>query len=250
MKKRKAVIGVLIGIVAVLTIVVGIAIVQKNKNEKQIALSKAQSVSVSESSAKASKWRSSVATAQSAANAKYRSVEAAKQSSTVAKEKSKKANEDNQINFSTLNAMDQAKAAIFYGIGNTEYFVNDGDYEISKNAYSKGVRVGKVNVITGYGSDSYVVVPADSPTAAGAPVFSYLELGIINSNGDRAMGITYGRVGDATGDGDEMAFDNDPNEATIGAGVSYEQLNNWINQHGGKAAIEKIIITEFQSTRD
>ena len=64
------------------------------------------------------------------------------------------------------------------------------------------------------------------------------------------MGITYGRVGDATGDGDEMAFDNDPNEATIGAGVSYEQLNNWINQHGGKAAIEKIIITEFQSTRD
>ncbi|WP_379822885.1 hypothetical protein [Lacticaseibacillus paracasei] len=245
MKKKRYIALILAVVVISLTVLLSFTLITKRNNEAAATASMKQAVQASASSLKASKWKASVATNQSIANAKYRASEAA--SSSIAKEKeaqSQAAEQANKIDFSRLSNLDQAKAAIFYGIGNAEYFVNDGDFDVSKYAYTQGLRVGNLDVHVNF-EKSFVVVPSFSPTVAGAPLFAYVELGPINSNGDRAKGIAYGKADYPNSHSGELDFVNDPNQSNWGVGVSYEQISNWINQHGGRSAIAKIVITSF-----
>ncbi|MCP9303911.1 hypothetical protein [Lacticaseibacillus paracasei] len=247
MKKKRYIALILAVVVISLTVLLSFTLITKRNNEAAATASMKQAVQASASSLKASKWKASVATNQSIANAKYRASEAA--SSSIAKDKeaqSQAAEQANKIDFSRLSNLDQAKAAIFYGIGNAEYFVNDGYFRISKNAYSQqGVSVSHIEL--GDLGEAYTVVPTNGQSIGGAPVFALVQLGIINSNGDREEGITYGKADYPNSHSGDLTFVNDPNESNWGAGVPYKQVNDWINQHGGKEAIEKIVISSFNS---
>lgn len=248
--KKKSVITIFVTVLLVLLVVI-LVVINRQEGQAASVSSRKQSVRISDSLQKSSsisisKWHESISTRQSVANAEYRSSRAEKSSLAKKKETQSKTELSNKIDFSKLSELDKAKAAIFYGIGNAEYFVRDGDFDVSKNAYAQGLRVSSLDIHASFGPVN-VVVPSSSPTVAGAPVFVYVELGPINAAGDRAQGVTYGKIDYPNSHSGDLVFDNDPNESNWGVGVSYQQISDWVNQHGGKKSINKIVISNFSA---
>ncbi|GEL39221.1 hypothetical protein LPA06_20720 [Lacticaseibacillus paracasei subsp. tolerans] len=200
---------------------------------------------MSTSKVKASKWQVSVSEAQSTANSKFyadkTSKDAAASSAIVASEANSKAEAVNHVDFDKLSKIDQAKAAIYYGLGNMQYF-NDksvSNYPGDAVYSSSGVDVVFVKDISaGIGSTPYLVAPHLSQVSAAAPVFSYVELGM-QADGHRPEGLTYGKVDD-----DANGYVPDPGLHNT-VGVSFKTVNDWINSHGGMAAVQKININRF-----
>ena len=147
-------------------------------------------------------WQVSVSEAQSTANSKFyadkTSKDAAASSAIVASEAKSKAEAVNHVDFDKLSKIDQAKAAIYYGLGNMQYF-NDksvSNYPGDAVYSSSGVDVVFVkDMSAGIGSTPYLVAPHLSQVSAAAPVFSYVELGM-QADGHRPEGLTYGKVDD------------------------------------------------------
>lgn len=244
MKKRTWVITIT-GVAILLVITFGVILIQKNDAERRLSLGRSRVSSISTSKVKASKWQVSVSEAQSTANSKFyadkTSKDAVASSAIVASEAKSKAEAVNHVDFDKLSKIDQAKAAIYYGLGNMQYF-NDksvSNYPGDAVYSSSGVDVVFVkDMSAGIGSTPYLVAPHLSQVSAAAPVFSYVELGM-QADGHRPEGLTYGKIDD-----DANGYVPDPGLHNT-VGVSFKTVNDWINSHGGMAAVQKINIKRF-----
>ncbi|NVO89107.1 hypothetical protein HWN39_11555 [Lactobacillus rhamnosus] len=245
MLKRRSFVISIAGLTILLVVVFGIVLIRKNNLERRLSFESSRSLSVSASKVKVSKWQVSVSVKQSAANSKFHANKALKDSvasSALASSEAKsKAEADNTVDFDKLSKTDQAKAAIYYGLGNMQYF-NDksvSNYPGEAAYSSDGVDVIFVKGMSaGIDSTPYLVTPHNSQVSVAAPVYSYVDLGM-QADGHRPEGLTYGKVG-----GDSKNYIPDPALHNT-VGISYTTINNWINSHGGMSAIRKIRIAHF-----